>query len=98
MAEQRIANWSSLGAVVRSARTERGLTQQALADKAGVSRAWLAKVESGHRGAEFEQIMRTLTTLGVSLMARTDERDERDDALSAALAQKRGRHNRMSHG
>jgi y4mF family transcriptional regulator len=98
MAEQRIANWSSLGALIKSARNERGLTQQALADKAGVSRAWLAKVESGHRGAEFEQIVRTLSALDISLMARMDERSERDSALDAALARKRSRSNRLSHG
>ena len=95
MTEQRIANWSSLGAVVKGARIERGLTQQALADKAGVSRAWLAKVESGHRGAEFEQVLKTFSALGVSLMARTAAPDASDDALSAALARKRSDRNRL---
>lgn len=55
------------GAVIRSARLERGMSQQALADAAGVSRAWLARFEAGHRRAELEQVLRVLSALGLAL-------------------------------
>ncbi|WP_229665802.1 helix-turn-helix transcriptional regulator [Ornithinimicrobium pekingense] len=36
-----------VGAAVRRARREAGLSQHALADRAGVSRQWLSRVEAG---------------------------------------------------
>ncbi len=89
MVGQRVANWASLGALVKSARAEQGLTQTGLAAKAGVSRAWLAKFESGHRGAEFEQILCALNALDIALIARTNEHDEPDASLRQVLALKR---------
>lgn len=96
MTDQRIANWTSLGALVKSARAEQGLTQTGLAAKAGVSRAWIARFESGHRGAEFEQILRTLNALDIALVARPNERDDRDATLRQALALKRGERDRSA--
>ena len=37
-----------------------------MAARAGVSGAWLARVETGHRKAEFELLMRTLEALDLS--------------------------------
>lgn len=67
-----ISDWSKLGAAIRDARTLHGLTQNELASSAKVSRSWLAKVESGHRGAEFEQILRLLSALGLGLLLQTE--------------------------
>lgn len=51
---------------IRDARLAQGLSQHRLAGLAGVSRAWLARFETGHRKAEFELLMRTLEALGLS--------------------------------
>lgn len=66
-----ISDWAKLGAAIRDARTLHGLTQNELASSAKVSRSWLAKVESGHRGAELEQILRLLSALGLGLVLQT---------------------------
>jgi transcriptional regulator with XRE-family HTH domain len=66
-----ISDWAKLGAAIRDARTLHGLTQNELAASAKVSRSWLAKVESGHRGAELEQILRLLSALGLGLFLQT---------------------------
>ncbi len=89
MADQRISGWAGFGATVKGARQEQGLTQAQLVTKAQVSRAWLAKFESGHRGAEFEQIWRVLLALDLSLFVRPTVHDERDLALRQALENKR---------
>lgn len=67
MSDIRIGHWTKLGSAIRDARRAQSLTQSKLAERAGVSRSWLAKQESGHRGAEFEQILRVLSALGLSL-------------------------------
>jgi transcriptional regulator with XRE-family HTH domain len=52
------------GAALRRARTEAGLTQQELAERANVSRRWIRAVENGDRpGAELALILTTLAVL-----------------------------------
>lgn len=62
-----IGHWTKLGSTVRDARTGRGWSQHELARRAQVSRSWLARLESGHRGAELEQILRLLAALELTL-------------------------------
>lgn len=68
-----IADWNRLGSLVRQTRIELGWSQGELADRAGVSRAWVARLESGHRRAELEQILRLLAALDVRLLAQTGD-------------------------
>lgn len=56
-----------LGAELRRLRTAAGLTQQQLADRAGVSRRWIGLCEKGHPGAEVGNLMRVLRALGLAL-------------------------------
>ena len=70
MSDTVISDWIKLGAYVRAARHERGWTQIQLAQRAGVSRAWLARLESGHRRAELESILRLFAALDLRLLAR----------------------------
>ena len=70
MADTVVSDWIKLGAFVRQARNERGWTQIQMAQRAGVSRAWLARLESGHRRAELESILRLFTALDLRLFAR----------------------------
>jgi len=67
-----IADWNKFGATIKAERARLALSQHKLATRAGVSRSWLAKLEAGHRGAEFEQILRLLAALGLSLVLRSD--------------------------
>lgn len=86
-----LARWTDLGWAIRDARNAQGLSQHRLAERAGVSRAWLARVEAGHRKAEIELLMRTMDALGLSLFlglkpdAAADAADpELDEALRLA--------------
>lgn len=80
-----IHHWVQLGQTIRAARRDAGLTQQRLAEKAGVSRAWLAKVESGHRKAEIEYLMRTLDALGLAFATVPATPPDVDPQLIEAL-------------
>lgn len=82
---EEIDHWVQLGQVIRDGRARSGLTQQALAEKAGVSRAWLARVESGHRKAEIEFVMRALGALDLSLAVVPRTPPDVDPELAEAL-------------
>lgn len=57
-----------VGAAVRRARREAGLSQQALADRAGVSRQWLSRVEAGKGpSAEMGKVLDVLAALGLAV-------------------------------
>ncbi len=80
-----IGRWTDLGQAIRAARLDAGLTQHELADKASVSRAWLARVEAGHRKAEIEFLMRTVNALGLSFSLGPTPPDDTDPELDEAL-------------
>jgi y4mF family transcriptional regulator len=89
-----ITHWSKLGATVKDSRQALGLSQNQLAERAQVSRSWLARVEAGHRGAELEPLLRLLDALGLKLSltqggAETSEsRNLPSNLLDAAKARK----------
>ena len=56
-----------MGAFVAERREELGLTQQDLASRAGVSRAWVARFERDGSSAVLFRVMDTLSALGVSV-------------------------------
>ncbi|GAA3315709.1 helix-turn-helix transcriptional regulator [Arthrobacter ramosus] len=60
---------AAAGAIIRSRRQERGLSQQSLAEAAGVSRKFIVDLEAGHERAELGKTMAVLHTLGLSLTA-----------------------------
>lgn len=57
------------GAIIRARRRERGLSQQSLANNAGVSRKFLIDLEAGHERAEFGKTLAVLHALRLSLTA-----------------------------
>ncbi|MDA2813150.1 helix-turn-helix transcriptional regulator [Nocardiopsis sp. RSe5-2] len=67
-----LTGWSKLGGLVRDTRLSQGLSQSALAARAGVARSWLARVEAGHRGAELEPLLRLLAALDLTLTLRSN--------------------------
>lgn len=76
-----------LGAAIRQARTQAGLTQAELAELAGVSRALVSGVESGARpGAELQRVLAILRALGLGLVLERDH-DDFESALEATLSE-----------
>lgn len=69
-----------LGAAVRRARRAAGLSQQALADRAGVSRQWLSRLESGKGpAAEMGKVLDVLAALGLAVDLVAAPRPEAQD-------------------
>lgn len=57
-----------LGAALRDARRAAGLSQQALAERAGVSRQWLSRLETGSNpGAELRKVLDVLAALSLAV-------------------------------
>jgi transcriptional regulator with XRE-family HTH domain len=52
---------------IRALRNDRGLSQEALADLAGLHRTYIGSVERGKQNLSLVNIERLATTLGVSL-------------------------------
>ena len=82
---QVVSGWVRMGQVVRDARKARAWSQAALAGHAGVSRAWLAKLESGHRRAEIEQVFRVFDALGLAMYVGERRRSVGEAAVLEAL-------------
>ncbi|WP_404406613.1 helix-turn-helix transcriptional regulator [Pelagibacterium halotolerans] len=56
-----------LGKLIRVGRTERGMTAQELADRAGISRTTLYNIEKGAPGPEIGIVFEVATLVGVHL-------------------------------
>ncbi|HET9090000.1 MAG TPA: helix-turn-helix domain-containing protein [Acidimicrobiales bacterium] len=64
----RIYTPASLGDAVRHYRTEAGLTQAQLAERAGIQRSYLSELESGKETEQVRRLFRVLRQLGVRMM------------------------------
>jgi putative transcriptional regulator len=73
---------ADLGDLVRSARQARGLNQQELADRLGVSRLWINEFERGKPTARLDLVLRCLNELQIALTA-TLVTDAFEDAPSS---------------
>ena len=58
---------SRFGVRVRQLRTERGLSQEAFADKAGLHRTYIGSIERGEQNISLVNIEKLAATLGISL-------------------------------
>ena len=72
MCKMKIRNIKDLGAYLRARRTELGMDQATLAEKARTSRKWLIEVENGKPGAELGLVLRTLRALDVAVELSAD--------------------------
>ncbi len=61
-----------LGDELRRLRIDAGLTQAALAEKAGVSRRWVGSAEKGHVGGEIGNLMMVIRALGMKIVFERD--------------------------
>jgi transcriptional regulator with XRE-family HTH domain len=64
----RVYNSAGLGAAVRHFREEAALTQQELADRVGVHRTYLARLESGSSTEQLERLVALLKELGARII------------------------------
>jgi transcriptional regulator with XRE-family HTH domain len=68
-----VKTMSDLGALVRSARTARGMTQADLAAQLRMSRDWVVRLEKGHPRLEAQRVLDALRVVGVGLDATLPE-------------------------
>jgi transcriptional regulator with XRE-family HTH domain len=85
----RPANPATVGSRIRDVRSERGWTQQDLADSVGVSRSAVAQWETDRAGQVRDNLSRIAETLGVSpeylLMGREPQGNTGDEAALLRL-------------
>lgn len=65
----RISTLRQLRNLVRGTRLEQGLSQQSLAERAGVSRKWLSEFERGNPNAQLGLVLAVLDALQICLTA-----------------------------
>lgn len=75
-----------MGNLVALGRKEKGLTAQALADKAGVSRGLIHRIERGDPKCEIGVVFEVATLLGVSLFSSDIPLFILADTLEARIA------------
>ena len=64
---------ADIGDLVRATRQARGLNQQHLADRLGVSRWWVNEFEGGKPTARLDLVLRALNELQITLAAYTGD-------------------------
>jgi XRE family transcriptional regulator, regulator of sulfur utilization len=69
---RRIEPQSALGQAIRELRTERGLTQEALASEAEMHPTWISRLESGQHDPAWSTVQRISEALGVSMRELVD--------------------------
>ena len=69
-AVHKIASAGDLGRLLRAAREERGLSQQAFADLAGVGRRFVSELENGKATLEIDKVLSVAAAAGIDVFAR----------------------------
>lgn len=73
MRTARITTPELLGAILREARSRRGLTQRQLAQRLGVSQPYIVQLESGASTKAIERLFDYAAETGVVLYAEVDD-------------------------
>ena len=63
------SSYTQIAGILRSERSRRGLTQGDLADFIGVSRTYVAQLESGKGTIQLRRLIEALAAVGVDLVA-----------------------------
>src|SRR6478735_6824407 len=71
----------SAWALLREARAEAGLSQRALAERAGVAQSEIARIENGRQEPSFARILHLLRSAGFDLRTELVPHDEHDAEL-----------------
>ena len=72
---------SDIGMLIRSIRRSRGLSQDQLAQRLDVSRAWIVQIEQGKPSVRLDLVLRVLNELEITLSASNDVGDEKQVSL-----------------
>ena len=83
-----ISSARQFGGAVRVERKRRDWTQAVLAERSGVSRAWLARFETGHPAASLEQVFRVLAALDLDLSLAARRVSPAEAEVLAAIAKR----------
>ena len=76
------AYYYMIGSSIRRNRQEKGLTQEELAEAAGLSLKMIQKLEGGQKGFRMETVIRIAETLGVSIGSLADMQGEDEKTVS----------------
>lgn len=68
--ERKILTPADLGLAIRQSRQSSRLSQQELADLAGVGRRFLSELENGKQSLEFGKVLSVATAAGIDLIAK----------------------------
>lgn len=68
----RLNSEAALAQAVRAARKDAGLSQQEVADRAGMSRVWVARLEGGEANVTLDSLLRVASVVGMELDATWD--------------------------
>ena len=68
----RVRTIREIGLLVRSERKRQGLSLQAVAERVGCTRQWVAELEAGGERLEVALVLRTLNALGIRLDASSE--------------------------
>jgi len=71
----RIRTVRDVGAAARVRREKLGMSQQSLADQAGVTREWVVRFESGKVSVTLNRVFDVLSVLGLTMKLHEDLRD-----------------------
>jgi len=63
----RIRTIREIGLLVHNERKRQGLSQQAVAERVGCTRQWVAELEAGGERLEVALVLRTLNALGIRI-------------------------------
>jgi transcriptional regulator with XRE-family HTH domain len=70
-----VRSGEDFGRAIAEIRRHRHLTQEQLAAQGGLSRAWLAKLETGRSATVLDHLMRLLRRLGASVTITFEDTD-----------------------
>lgn len=68
---------STFGSVLREKREAAGISQEQLADRAGLHRTYVSLIERGKRTASIEVLRRVASALGLRMTDLIDETEKR---------------------
>lgn len=84
----------ALGRAIRQVREDRSLSQERLAEIAGLHRTYISSVEQGRRNISIDNIFKIANALGVSMTEIIQLCEDRLDPISPKKSVKDGRKSR----
>lgn len=83
MKDMTLHNADQLGRAIRLQRQEKGLSQNALAERLGVDRKWVIHLEAGNAKVELGLVLKAFTALGLRAFLHDENQPDATQAGSA---------------